>query len=1383
MSLAPGQTVRLADTEFAIIESLGAGRVADVYLVSAVGHTMVLKLLRSDRSLDGADAAGLRNEAPVLARLNEAETAGFSRLTGVAARAQRASETAAQRLIVAQLAAGEDETGRPYVVQELAPPGIAIEPVKGLEDEQRILQVMARVAQALQLAHRNGIAFEDFKPPTKADRIRVNWREGERMPEVRIIDWNITGGATSFAQDLFYFGGHLYLFLLGSELYLEDGRPPHNLGVGVQGWANLSQASRGLLGRLLNRDESRRYASAADLVDDLNWLVGVLGFSQSPGRLRELAFAALGQKRADRVLAASDLALRCPLSAEDERTFRNFQEQARTELDKEMRRALRMIEISLSTGQYPQAIKEAERELTHLDKRSNLAHRVRYLSLQAQLGMELRAAGKKDPRGTEEWQAVEAGIQRLAEFDWAAAEQQFELIARRDPDWAKLPAFVELLNQARAGAPWNTSSQLRQQAAPTGSDYLRSWQEWQGIEQEKVRLLDQAVEKITQAVMLAPKEPLLYDALQAVKREHGSRQDRLPQLRDAKRAWEQARYAEAETILGQVLAQDSQNPYALALWESVQRKSRFQAARNQGLSDLGLFRYDEALKSLREAASLADDDSEVARALQAAVLGAAVHQRFRDAIERSHSLLSNDDLAAAQAEKTWAADLDNTSFETLKPRLNLTDVPADLAPYETFRLGAEDASRLSGVTVLIGQRKDAILKAALEQSELLWSELRFVQAIGEIDQAADRLKGFLDERELQRIDRQRANFSRCLELTTEVQAQLDAQVSQVALKPSAPDDLLADMRRALKPVAEDSSVPPALKAGVSALVATLDQPVARIDQEAARQLPQLDWPPMSTLGALLDVVFATEKEWAAKRIEAQRTLLAVGTSLNAPGQIEAEHAANLQSGLIEALQHLALNDGSKEARQMRKATAEHWRSIVHRIADFTVAAQAAKQGEAIFLNLRLDARLRNDRELLELAQQVESQVDRLLQAVKPNGERGDMPALLDNVDEGLSRLVESTKDLDWPLLDSRTENQRTRVTKALSSLVDESLPVAGQPHDRAYYEAVRSQSDLVKLLREKPSWTEGFSGQFHELENAAERASAMLALYRQIEELQNAIASETQSLGSPAVRSAIGHIRTGVGEVRLGMGDEFPQDIEASLEVLDLAQTKAKKAQASRLSDVRSSYLPALRDLIEELDVKPAVPADPASLKLMSKAEKEIEQAVNYLARSLGEALAQEARDWYGRDDPNTKTVKGLYWQARLVLGQLFARPPLPRWSDATGVLRESLDLASSNMLSTIKNNPQVHAWLDAALDGDELARRRLEKIIESLVLWLDEVAKPPPKTMPPDRFEVKLPDMRKLRELQNALPALNSKASTGDLDDLAERLDRTEFVLDFFLT
>ncbi|MGB3221110.1 MAG: hypothetical protein WBD79_27215, partial [Anaerolineae bacterium] len=223
-----GEEIILGGKVYRDVRPLGAGAMARVYAAMLDAYPVVIKRLSDRWQADSPDAEGFCKESTVLRTLNAAEDEEWPFLRSAEERVRRAASTGMRRVIVALLDDGVDENGRPFQVQEMAPPAVEVIPVIDLQSESRVLAVLQRVAQGMALAHQHGFALSDFEPPAKLDRVRVRWPAGGAVPEVRLIDWNVTKGPDTFANDLFYFGQHAYHLLTGQLLELEnDGKPPH----------------------------------------------------------------------------------------------------------------------------------------------------------------------------------------------------------------------------------------------------------------------------------------------------------------------------------------------------------------------------------------------------------------------------------------------------------------------------------------------------------------------------------------------------------------------------------------------------------------------------------------------------------------------------------------------------------------------------------------------------------------------------------------------------------------------------------------------------------------------------------------------------------------------------------------------------------------------------------------------------------------------------------------------------------------------------------------------------------------------------------------------------------------------------------------------------
>jgi hypothetical protein len=294
MTIQEGNVVKLGAYSYRVVDGAGRGIISQVFLATPQERPdteVIIKIPLPDAESDAGQETGSTNhmveqsaedaipdhsasnaervwfEARVLRRLNEAEDASSSLLTNLEDRIQWANESRLRRLVVARLDSGRTSDGLPFIVMEKAPSQFRRFDIRALHDEQRVIAVARATVRCIALTHHQGYSLQDFEPETKGDRIRVAWGD-QRDPEVKIIDWNGTGGIWNEQkdvnlqlQDLFFFGLHLYYYLLGVHLTLDSKKlPPPNLGSGSVEWQkHLSEGTKLLLQKLLHRDPRRRY--------------------------------------------------------------------------------------------------------------------------------------------------------------------------------------------------------------------------------------------------------------------------------------------------------------------------------------------------------------------------------------------------------------------------------------------------------------------------------------------------------------------------------------------------------------------------------------------------------------------------------------------------------------------------------------------------------------------------------------------------------------------------------------------------------------------------------------------------------------------------------------------------------------------------------------------------------------------------------------------------------------------------------------------------------------------------------------------------------------------------------------------------------------------
>ncbi len=821
MRLPIGSTIEIGGIPLRVMRLLGSGAVATVYEVDLAGYRLVLKVLGDEWESDGEQAKGLEREGKVLEVLNKAEDPEYPSEPDIRARINRLQVTATERVIIACLSYGK-VYGRPFVLQEMAPPEIHPSPVKSVDDELRILQVMERVAKGMKVAHEQGYALLDFKSPEKADRIRVQWLEGHNTPLVRIIDWNITGGAEDFPQDLFYFGAHLYHFLTGWTVPLdEEGYPPRNLGMDVPTWSILTEGTKYILRRLLHRNPEKRYVSASSLYDDLKWWVETVLLTRTEHwvtRMRERTFNAMGLERYDRVLAVADLTLRFPLSEKDKQEFETFYRTAQEELEKELRVVLARLNIDLQTNLFSLVVSKADQELTHLDPKSEITRHIRYLRLLALVGEDLQKKRKiYDPRGLKEWNDVKKAVDRLIERRWDEAEQLLTSALQSDPRLKDIEAFRRLQELAKAGVRFNEVVGLHEDARPRGRDIRL--ETWADIEQEKIRLLENAVDMLDGLVkIMGQMEDFPAETYALYSRELRTRQENLRLLKRSKEALAARRYITAREELEKVLQNDPSNPYARELIGEVRRyeESVLKVEESKGLLEEG--EYAQAFRLLQdalEASPPADKIQEIKDLLAIARAGKAVQtyiaQKVDDALRllRERENITPDDIANVGKDIKAIERLDGISWDQIPWNDVRAHVPDSLVlsdilhhTFPKFVVSDSLQQRIGEIKSILTRRADELVAEEIRRLTDYWDSARFEER-RRIDRRIDEWVSESVKASLDDVEKNLRDSSRIIQ-------EFEAAVSNLRrdLETKGPDKrIVEELEHTLRHLTEEVTLP------------------------------------------------------------------------------------------------------------------------------------------------------------------------------------------------------------------------------------------------------------------------------------------------------------------------------------------------------------------------------------------------------------------------------------------------------------------------------------------------------------------------------------------------------------------------------------------------
>lgn len=538
MSFESNQPVTLNRESYRIERLLGSGAMALVYLAhpAVVPDADVIIKIPINKGYE----EGVRREVEILKTLTEAEDPFWIQFNTLQTRLSRIGDATQRqkRLIAALLDCGETDDGQPFLVQEFAPPQFERFKLNTITDEYRLVAVGAAVAKAMALAHQHNFALKDFAPSTKSDRIRVKWLSTPDQFELKMIDWNVTGDAADFSQDLFMFGQHFHFFLLGRQVIFDSaGLPPRNLDSGGGHWSRLTEGSRLILQQLLHRDMAKRYRNAQDIADDLHWWAETLQ-QVKDSRSIETVESRYQQNRAkrryDRNLALARLALSFNPPADKVLVYQKWVDEARNELEKAIRLPIAHLRSDLLIGSYRTAAEGFAQQLQALPKEGEAARLVRIYMYQSQLGIQLKEMlSSTDIRPTEAWQEVTQSVSALIEKDWGQANRHLSALI------SILPSIGES-DTLKTMRQWVQGGMLVQQANRDieRTEFLPGAVKKPGWLEEEADLITQA-EKATRNLQksceLAPFEYDFVDRFQAAEAALEDRKNLLAQYREIDR--------------------------------------------------------------------------------------------------------------------------------------------------------------------------------------------------------------------------------------------------------------------------------------------------------------------------------------------------------------------------------------------------------------------------------------------------------------------------------------------------------------------------------------------------------------------------------------------------------------------------------------------------------------------------------------------------------------------------------------------------------------------------------------------------------------------------------------------------------------------------------
>jgi hypothetical protein len=574
---------------YRIERQLNSGAVSDVYLAALQSpvaevsdYKVVIKLVRSEYRDNEGWVGAIRREAWVLEVLNQAEDPRWPQvLAGPDAplrsiakpddflkRCRYTRETVKTRRVIGLLDCGEVE-GQPFLVQEVAPPtSFDPEPVttasskeEALQRELRTLTVALEIARVIALAHENGFALKDFEPKTKQDRLCLAWEDNQSERQtsfhLKVIDWNITGGKEEQPQDLLFFGGHLYYFLLKRHVMLDaEGQPPLNPGAGVSGWSDITAGSRGIIQQLLQRVPGQR-PPAQRLVSDLDWWVETLRQSQNPAVLQQLQSQLWKEEgNWERVLAIADLAIRIGRTPQEREPFEERVREAREKLESKEMGGIVAIK---ATGFRPRSYRGAAEQLKRLLETPLAPAAVRRGKLL------LRQAEASDwiekqsiiTNPDEVLKDLDGAVDALYREKWNIAREKLQRIVY---NFSQLPPPIQELNNAvKAGEKIAEAYRMLARSLPDEGEAGRT--DWRFQERKKLNQIEGALVLMKGVQELAPWDPESEDRISQVQGQLDLRRAIFEDCRNAERLQRYARHHQSE---GDRKAKD-------ASWEEASR--------------------------------------------------------------------------------------------------------------------------------------------------------------------------------------------------------------------------------------------------------------------------------------------------------------------------------------------------------------------------------------------------------------------------------------------------------------------------------------------------------------------------------------------------------------------------------------------------------------------------------------------------------------------------------------------------------------------------------------------------------------------------------------------------------------------------------------------
>ena len=1362
-----GEEVILGGKVYRDVKPLGSGAMARAYAATLDAYPVVIKRLSDRWQADSPDAEGFRKEATVLRTLNAAEDQDWPLSRSAAERAQRATSTGLRRVIVALLDDGLDDNGRPFQVQEMAPPAVEVIPVIDLQSESRVLAVLQRVAQGMALAHQHGFALSDFEPRTKLDRIRVRWPQGGAEPEVRLIDWNITGGPEKFANDLFYFGQHAYHLLAGQLLELEsDGKPPHTLGMGSPTWNLLSEASHLLLSRLLQRDEARRYRNAADLAADLAWLTETFELARAPSLLERLRFRiteARGQDRYDRMLAAADLALRYDLSPGLRQNFKQWRDQAREELDKELWQPIAMARISLLAKQFSQADINFGRVLSNLDPRSEPARLARYLRLQARVGQILRDRTGGDPTLLNEWALLNQGVQYLIDRAWDDAAQMLQRVGEYRPELLNEAAFRDLRALATGGQALNHANDVQARAQPIEADAQRA--DWATIEQRKLTSLHEASDVLDTAVRGAPAELVLDDRRQQIERELKNRQRWLGAVNEAETALRDQQYTTAEDRLNQVLHENPQHFRALLLLPQAQSLTRSQQLKADCRKQLALGNYAEALTLGRDARQLFPADGEARDLVSWAEAGQLAQQRFLADLRSANDFILPD-LDAAMAVVQRLRGWPQSPLQNVLRQIDAAAPPASLPAEATLTLSPSQQATWEEVeAAVVAERYQRVNRSLTETLPKLW-EGSYTEP-SNVSKAQDeirRVRRWANNAQLQALDDMKArvvayedHLRRLQQAVAQRQDSTEAPAARltacVNLLENLPGDLpkpmltdvtrlrslgqtcrdlpdrvttasfitetpLLNLQNLLKDAWQDGRVEEAKKAYDASNFERVQEIAAHVE----RVLPQL---PLALITLRDRANDALQKRQAAAKERARQA----GTLEADPGQLIA----------LYRMPHE--DDRGAEVQEMRAWLIGQWRKLLQGQAEIGKALDLARQGNTAVRSGALlnhgaaakDVDLVGDERNLEMLQATASQVDAAAAASASD---------LDNLAGRLSTLRDYFQG--WAV-QPQIERWQIRIVDFLRKRLADASSEAEKAIRYGSFESGLQSIASARSLAHHSYWQDELQPELLALTTLETQIKDRIA-QQQDEQNRKEAERRAAEIAQKTVDDLIARLEAGNPAWGTAAAGDAIEQVNCSSQVQeagwagilqDCQTIQARAAALRQQPQAARGFAQALQARLVRLGDRMPLSGDGRLRARWNTQQESLQSEVITIGEGLAVALQSEVDRVLAQSEFDPSDSVQLYWEAAWCRDALEDAMQLDGKNATMRRLTGALHNADKLPADILTSQVFVNLGVDS-INGNETQRKQVGTLLDRMLAWRTQTQERPAGVSVPDERSVR---------------------------------------------